>query len=422
MHALLQFEPVRMMLRWRAPAALAPVLAPVLALMLALMLAGCGTLLRNPVPIDLMPEARIPGMPDVRAWAGQISPGMQEDLTRSFAQESERDFPRDAGGVTNYPHLALSGGGANGAFGAGLLNGWTSTGTRPTFKIVTGVSTGSLLAPLAFLGSSHDEQIRQFYTTVSTRDIFSTDSLLLMRLLLGEALADTGPLANLIAMQVDTEFLGKIAAEHARGRRLYIGTVDLDSQNFVVWNMGRIASYATPEALALFRQVMLASASVPIAFPPTLFAVEAQGRRYDEMHVDGAVGAGVFYNGAVFSFSEALKRSGKGPGREALFIIHNGQLAPRPAATPRRLRPIAARTLAALSLSAIVGDLFRIYTLTRIEGASFHWITMPAGIELTGNEIFDPAKMTELYELGYQRARAGPVWTTRPPHLDGPVP
>ena len=122
---------------------------------------------RNPVPPELTAVASIPGMPDVRAWAGRPSAAMERDFERSFQQESPADFPRGADGVVRYPHLALSGGGSNGAFGAGFLNGWSATGSRPVFKIVTGVSTGALMAPFAFLGSQYDVALHEFYTTTT---------------------------------------------------------------------------------------------------------------------------------------------------------------------------------------------------------------------------------------------------------------
>ena len=153
--------------------------------------------------------ATIPDMPDVRAWAGRVSPAMERDFAQSFEQEPPADFPRGADGVVRYPHLALSGGGANGAFGAGFLNGWSATGSRPVFKIVTGVSTGALMAPFAFLGPQYDAALHEFYTTTTTRDIFAIGSILsiLISLLRGDSLADTGPLAALIARHVDAEFL-----------------------------------------------------------------------------------------------------------------------------------------------------------------------------------------------------------------------
>jgi hypothetical protein len=386
---------------------------------LVVALTGCGTLLRNPVPAPLAYVASIPNMPDVRAWAGQPAPAMERDLADSFRQESPAEFPPDASGVIHYAHLALSGGGANGAFGAGFLNGWTAKGTRPLFKTVTGVSTGALMAPFAFLGPSYDNALREFYTTTSSRDIFIVGSLfsLAARALSGEALADTGPLVALIERHVDAELVRRVAEAHARGRRLYIGTVDLDAQRFVVWNMGLIASSSRPEALVLFRQVMLASASIPIAFPPVFFDVEADGQRYDEMHVDGGVGARVFSVGGLFRASLVRQRGGLGGAevREDFFVIHNGQLFSAPRPTRRTVLGIAMRVLDASSHSAVHGDLWRIHATALYQSAGFHWVTIPDGTEIAGEETFDPIQMRALYDIGYRSALAGPAWETRPP-------
>ena len=381
-----------------------------------LCLAGCAILPRNAVPMDLMGTAVIPGMPEIRAPSGQISAAMMSDLARSFDQESPSDFPIGPDGYVHYAHLALSGGGANGAFGAGLLNGWTKMGHRPVFKIVTGVSTGALMAPYVFLGPEYDGALRQFYTTTASHNIFRLLSIV-PQLLGGESLADTGPLRVIIEQTVDAEFLRAVAQAHDSGRRLYIGTVDLDSQRFVVWNMGLIATNGRSGALELFRSIMLASASVPIAFPPVFFDVEAGGRRYDEMHVDGSVGFNVFYTGGAFSFSAARADVGRGQGREDIFVIHNGQLLPVPATTSRSLRSIAMRAFVLAAKSKTIGDLFRIYAVSLRESAGFKWITIPEGAELSGNQLFDPVVMSQLYEIGYQKALAGPPWSTDPPGL-----
>jgi hypothetical protein len=385
----------------------------------AVLLSGCGTLLRNPVPPSLASVAAIPNLPDVRFWAGWPTTAMERDVADSFRQESRDEFPPDADGVIHYPQLALSGGGANGAFGAGFLNGWTTTGKRPVFKFVTGVSTGALMAPFAFLGPSYDNALREFYTTTASRDIFLVGSLftLVARVLSGEALADTGPLAALIEQHVDAELLRRVSEAHARGRRLYIGTVDLDAQRFVVWNMGAIASSGSPDALALFRKVMLASASIPIAFPPVYFDVEADGLTYDEMHVDGGVGARVFTAAGLFRPSIVQRRGGLGgvEAREDVFVIHNGQLISAPRPTRRTVLGIAMRVLDASNQSAVNGDLWRIHAVAQYRQAGFHWVTIPHGTEIVGEETFDPVQMRALYDIGYQRALVGPVWETRPP-------
>jgi predicted acylesterase/phospholipase RssA len=382
----------------------------------AAVLGGCGLLPRNAVPPELVERATIPHLPDIRAWAGRPSPAMERDLAASFEQESAEDFPKGTDGVVNYAHLAISGGGPNGAFGAGLLNGWTTTGKRPVFKIVTGVSTGALMAPFAFVGPSYDGALREFYTTTSSRNIFRALSII-PQLLTGDSLADSGPLASLIDQHVDGLLLARVADAHARGRRLYVGTVDLDAQQFVVWNMGLIAASGRPESLELFRKVMLASASVPIAFPPVFFEVEAGGRGYDEMHVDGAVAARLFLTGGVFDLSIVRKRGGRGPGRENIYVIHNGQLPPVAEQTPRSLRGIASRTLQAAGRAGVVGDLFRLHAVAIATEASLYWITIPEDVEIEGSEVFDPVVMGRLYELGYRKGAEGSPWVTGPPGL-----
>jgi hypothetical protein len=355
-------------------------------------------------------------MPDIRAIAGRPSVAMERDLMQSFAQERSADFPLAADGSVHYAHLALSGGGASGAFGAGFLNGWSSTGDRPVFKIVTGVSTGALMAPFAFLGPEYDNALREFYTTTRTLDIFVLGSIL-RRLLFGEALADTRPLTALIERHVDAEFMRRIAEAHNQGRRLYIGTADLDSRSFVVWNMGLIAISGRAEALGLFRKVMLASASIPVAFPPVFFDVEVEGKRYDEMHVDGGVGARVFLPAGLFSSTIVRERGGQGKGREDIFVIHNGQLIPVPDPVRRSLPAIAMRVIDASGRAAVKGDLFRIYGAAMQQQASFRWVTIPDDVSMDGDEVFDPVKMSKLYDIGYGMAVAGDAWANVPPGL-----
>jgi len=380
----------------------------------ALVLVGCGSLPRNAVPPDLVNQAVVPQMPDIRASAGRPNPAMERDLIESFAQEVEGDFPVSKDGTVYYAHLALSGGGASGAFGAGFLNGWSHRGDRPTFKIVTGVSTGALMAPFAFLGQAYDGALREFYTTTRTGDIFLLGSIL-RQLLVGEAIADTGPLMRLIERHVDADFMRQIARSHERGRRLYIGTTDLDTRRFVVWNMGLIAKSGRPESLELFRKVMLASASIPVAFPPVFFDVEVQGRRFDEMHVDGGVGARVFFNEGLFTSSVLRTRGGIGQAREDIFVIHNGQLMSSPEPVRRSIPAISTRVIDVTGRTAVRGDLFRIYGDAVREHASFRWVTIPDAVTMDRDEVFDPVTMGKLYDIGYKMGAGGEAWATLPP-------
>jgi predicted acylesterase/phospholipase RssA len=385
---------------------------------LALLASACSTLPRNPLPEALVDEVSLPGMPVVRAVGARTTdPAMMADLILSFEQEPPELFPRGPDGRIEYAHLALSGGGPDGAFGAGILNGWTRSGQRPLFKVVTGISTGALMAPFAFLGPQYDEALREFYTTTDSQRIF-TRLPLLRQLASGESLADSAPLQAMIATVVDQRLLDEVARAHGQGRRLYMGTADIDSQRFMVWNMGLIATSGHPEALALFRKVMLASSSIPIAFPPVLFEVEASdGRRYDEMHVDGAVGANVFLSGGVFDFGLASASAGREPAQEQIFIIHNGQLAPVHGITNRRLGSIALRSLQAAAKASVLGDLIRIYAESVRKGSGYNWVTIPGGVSLAGGTAFDPVLMGKLFELGYALSKEGDFWTTSPPGL-----
>jgi predicted acylesterase/phospholipase RssA len=288
------------------------------------------------------------------------------------------------------------------------------------FKIVTGVSTGALMAPFAFIGPPYDQALREFYTTTRSKDIFVLRSTfgLLWQLIAGEALADTRPLQAMIASHVDEQLLQRVAEAHQRGRRLYIGTANLDAPRFVVWNMGLIANSGRPDALALFRKVMLASASIPVAFPPVFFEVELTpgGPRYDEMHVDGGVGARVFLNGGVFRGSVIRERGGQGgQGREDIFVIHNGQLIPPPDPVQRSLAQIASRSIDASGRAAALGDLLRIYGYAQREEGTFRWVTIPREVVISGDEVFDPVQMQVLYDLGLRMAADGGEWSTEPP-------
>lgn len=383
---------------------------------LSLALSACSTLPRNALPAELIDQAAIPGMPVIRAYGGQLSPYMMNDLSQSFVQESPEDFPVAPDGKIHYAHLALSGGGQNGAFGAGLVNGWSKNGTRPIFKIVTGVSSGAMMAPFVFLGPEYDDELQKFYTTTSSKNIFER-LFILSQLLRGESLLDSSPLQNMIAQLVDAEFLSNIAKAHQGGRRLYIGTTDLDSQQLVVWNMGLIASSGRPDALDLFRKIMLASSSIPVAFPPVLFKVEADGRKYDELHVDGAIKATVFYSAGVFNFESAQKNSPRGPGREDIYVIHNGQLGPVHDETRRTLASIAYRSIEAAAKAAVIGDLFFIYTGAQRSQSGFYWVTIPTEVSLESNEMFDPVTMRRLFDFGLEKSHSNDFWFNEPPGL-----
>ena len=260
-----------------------------------LLVQGCATApSRLPaVPPELTAKAEIPGMPGVRHVAG----GDMTELTRAVREglRVEQESFAKRGHIGPLPpavFLAISGGGDNGAFTAGLMNAWTATGTRPEFKLVTGISTGALIAPFAFLGPKYDATLKEVYTTISPKDVLEPRNVVMG--VLSDAMADNAPLLKLTRKSVTEALLREIAAEYAKGRFLLVATGDLDARRAIIWDMGKIASYGTPQALDLFVRVMIASASIPGGFPPTMIDVEAGGKRYQEMHVDGGIMAQVF--------------------------------------------------------------------------------------------------------------------------------
>jgi hypothetical protein len=380
---------------------------------------GCATVSHNTVPKDLISEATVLDMPNLRAWGDEYSPALQRSLVESVRQARAIN-PRgvvDATGAASV--LALSGGGANGAFGAGLLKGWTESGTRPVFKLVTGISTGALIAPFAFLGSGYDATLEDFYTTITTQDIYRERSYFAI-LFDPSSMTDTTPLQKIVAKQVDEKILAAVAQAHQQGRRLFIGTTHMEAGKLVIWDMGAIAASGKPGALELFRKVMLASAAIPVAFPPVYIPVKAAGKEYEEMHVDGGTAAQVFFYGFTLDLQAAAREAGieKPTGRVRLYIVRNGKLTvPWQLVSPRIL-PIADRSLNGLIGSQVVGDLYRIYVVAQRDGIEFNLAHIPEDYEIGAQESFDKEAMKRLFQLGYEWARAGYPWEKLPPGLE----
>jgi hypothetical protein len=378
------------------------------------LLAGCASLRPHfPPPERLESRVHIPGMPGVRTWGDEFSPVFQKDVIESVRQEERSGLFR-AGDTVSI--LAISGGGGDGAFGAGLLCGWTAAGNRPGFKLVTGISTGALTAPFAFLGPAYDAKLKKVYTTISAKDVFRMKSPFGM--FQTDAITLNDPLAKLTTEYIDEQMLKDIAAEHARGRRLFIGTAALDAQRPVVWNMGAIAASGHPEALGLFRKVMIASAAVPVAFPPVYFKVEAGGQSYDEMHVDGGVANQVFLYGPVLNPLKMRQEFGIGQLRRKfqVFVIRNTQTKPNWRKVRPLIRSIAPRTVSSLIKAQGIGDLYRIFATSQRDGFDFNLAVIPDELNTANRaDEFDSRVMNELFETGYRLARDGYRWRKTPP-------
>jgi hypothetical protein len=378
------------------------------------LLAGCTSIKRQPVPIEDMDRAVVLGLPDIRDWGDEPSPKFQEDLIQSVRDAWVAGGSGPDGQTMNA--LVLSGGGSNGAFGAGFLNGWTKAGSRPTFKLVTGISTGALIAPYAFLGPDFDDELEAVFTTITNKDIYEFRSP--FTVLKKDSLARTDPLARRLEKVVHNEMLRAIAAEHRRGRRLYVGTTNLDAQRLVVWNMGAIAASGKPGSLDLFRRVLLASASIPVAFPPVYIEVEVDGKRYDEMHVDGGVMAEFFLWGAMVNIADArrqLLRDGDQPSPASIYIIRNSQIDAAPLQVAPTLTAIASRSMVTLLKAVAMGDLIRIWALAERDGVDFNYTGIPPEHAETPAGTFEPPDMRRIFELGRAMALEPEPWRKEPP-------
>jgi predicted acylesterase/phospholipase RssA len=307
--------------------------------------------------------------------------------------------------------LAVSGGGADGAFGAGLLTGWTEAGTRPEFKLVTGVSTGALTAPFAFLGSAWDPKLTAVYTEIKPADVFEKRGF--TAAIWNDAMSDTAPLWRLISRYVNQEMLAAIAGEYAKGRLLLIGTTDLDARRPVIWNIGAIAASGQPQALDLFRKILLASAAIPAAFPPALFDVEVNGQRYQEMHVDGGAIAQMFLYPPALAQAEVLRSTKPRPIRA--WLIRNSRLDPEWASVERSTMSIAQDAITTMIQTSGMNDVNRIYLTTVRDHVDYNLAYIGPDFTAKAKEDFDPVFMRALYDYGRAKARTGDAWAKRPP-------
>jgi len=374
---------------------------------------GCSSLPeRNPLPELLSDTAEIPGIEGARYWADEPPPET-DDWFRLTKEELKARYPASYAHEHNY--LAISGGGQRGAFGAGLLCGWTEAGTRPEFTMVTGVSTGALIAPFAFLGPEYDYIIKEIYTSYSTTDIVQPRSSL--KTLFGDAATDSTPLREKLVKYIDEDVMAAIAVEYKKGRVLDIVTTNLDAARPVAWNIGRIASSGSPDALALIHDVMLASASIPAAFPPVMFDVEADGQRYDEMHVDGGATSVVYLYPIGLDWGKLAEKL-EVKGKPNVYVLRNGVWRKHWESVDRSTIPIALRSMDSLMGSAVLGDAYRIYLATQRDGIEYHLAYIPESFDEESSEPFDKEYMTKLFNLGRQMAIDGYQWKKVPPGYD----
>jgi predicted acylesterase/phospholipase RssA len=361
-------------------------------------LAGCSSLPRAPYTASDAASAQVLNVNELRRYT--------DEPAATFLKETPVRFR--IGPV--YSYLALSGGGADGAYGAGVLNGWTAVGTRPEFTVVSGVSTGGLIAPFAFLGPAYDAKLREVYTSGIAESLLDTPSIL--NALFGSGLFGNTRLRELVARYVDQNMLAAIAEEHAKGRNLLIVTTDLDTQRTAIWDMGRIAAIRTPQALSLFRDVMAASASIPVVFPPIMIDAEANGNHFQEMHADGGVTAPVLTLPEAFILRNGAYVQGV---RMNIYILINNKVERDFQLVPNSTIDIAARASASVTKTQTRSILYETFDFARRNNFGFNLTYIDKGFPSSSSSGFEPNYMRSLYQYGYDKAKTSNVWVKVPP-------
>lgn len=374
-------------------------------------LAGCVALPRNEAPGSVVLSATPAGFPPaVRAVAvdRRYILSSQSSGLRSgpFLQEDALRRVRAAASDGSLDVLELSGGGAGGAFGAGALIGLTRRGERPQFEIVTGVSTGALIAPFAFLGPAWDDALIDAFHSNDLENVLQWRG---PSMILAPSIYEAEPLIRLVDRYVTPQFVAAIAAEAARGRLLLVATTDLDKEETVIWNMGEIARQGGEAARALFRDILVASASIPGVFPPAMVHVVDGHRAFDEMHVDG--GAIMPFFGLpelaqIWRADPSLLRGAN------LFVLVNSQLGASPSTTPVKPIEILERSFSTTLKHMARTELSLTADFAQRYGMRFRFAEIPIDYPFRGFLDFGKSSLAPLFGYAEECAARGLLWTT----------
>ena len=349
--------------------------------------------------------AQLDDLAHARFWGDEVTPEIQAVIRTQYQQVHQTALKGERrSSLRKADYLAISGGGANGAFAAGVLVGWTKRGDRPEFEVVTGVSTGALAAPFAFLGPKYDPELTKIYTAYGDSDIMRSRGLLGV---LGTGVYDNAPLRKLISDQMSERLIDEIAVEYHRGRRLLVQTTNIDAQRPVIWDISAISASRRADRKKLITDILLASAAIPAVFPPMRIHVQSAGGAYDELHVDGGVSAQVFFAPPNIRFADFERKEFGRPRTRSLYIIRNGRLNPTYELTAERTIPIAQRAIATLTTYQGLADLTRLQTLAQAGSARLFFVSIPRSFTSIPRSEFDKAYMWELYRVGNQLGFAG---------------
>lgn len=379
------------------------------AMVLIIVLAGCASLPRVPFTAQQQVIAQIPGIPDARFWADSSA----EDFAASMRMGKMRAAAAEIGSLNT---LALSGGASDGAFGAGVLVGLSKRGERPGFALVSGVSAGALIAPLAFLGPDYDDELIHAWTSGIAEPLGEGG---VLSILFSQE-SRRAALYALVSGFADAELLRRIGAEYERGRHLVVVTTNLDAQRPVVWDLGKIAASGAPDALDLFRNILTASSSVPGIFAPTLIEVEADGRRFQELHVDG--GATM----QVFTVPESILAGGAKQSRNTFdglpinfYVIINNRLKPDFEMVEASTAPMLVRSLSSLIKTHARLTLVATREFARNRGIGFRLAFIGDDFPVEPKPSFATSYMRSIYGYGYEKALSGKLWQSEIPFING---
>jgi predicted acylesterase/phospholipase RssA len=387
-----------------------------------LMLNACAAIPRHiAVPEKSTSQATVKGFPStIRFWADEAP----ADFAEMVAKRAEAyrtmhlDYYKEHGSYPPISYLAISGGAYDGAFGAGLLCGWSDSGKRPDFSLVTGVSTGALIAPFVYVGKQYDPLLHKVYTSTKSDNIFVTSVWKLMDGLTGGlALIDSSPLEHSINTTITPQLVKEMAEQNRRGKKLYIATTNMEAQRGVIWDIGEIAASGNKRSIDLIHDIMLASASVPGIFRPVFINVEVNGSSYTEIHADGGVTSQVFayplkINRAVI---DEIKQNGF---ERNLYIIRNSKITPEYHTMDPWVLSMSHRSLESLIKYQGLGDLYRLYVATKRDGVNYHLATIPADFKADSHELFDTGYMQKLFQVGYEMGKSGNEWLGAPPGVE----
>ncbi|WP_406610389.1 patatin-like phospholipase family protein [Agarivorans sp. JK6] len=375
--------------------------------LLLFMAVGCSSPERNAAQeSELMYPLATAGL---RYWDGESTEITEHNIEQEY-QSILDSRARNNGVGSDIYHLALSGGGVNGAFSAGVLNAWTANGDRPEFDLVTGVSTGAIVSVFAYLGSDYDSTLKNYYTETPMSSLFQVKSI--WSLLRGEAVLDTAGFEDQVRSYIDADIVKQLAEQRAKGRLLVIGTTNLDNEKMSLWDVGKIAQVGSDEAITLIQNIIIASSSVPGAFPAKSIVIDDGQQRFEELHVDGGVSRQVFLVPQWAYYNLPFERN-----PQHVFVIRNGLLKPHYQVTNNNLTDIGLRSISTIIRNQGIGDVEHIYHFAQHNQMSFRLAYIDNDFSKISDEAFTKEYMTSLYQYGYQKTRADSLWENVPPSL-----